>query len=322
MVSKSKENVKSVITPESVYCRKCMKQLPASKFYDAVDMGKIDSNGKFSVCKDCVQTIYDELYTEYNSMEKAIHKMCIMLNLKYSNDAMSATKTHVQTLLEKGNNVKAIFSIYKMKVVATNKSMEKNIAQDDGYEDIGTIFIDKPIEPTKLHLPPDTIVFWGNDLEPEDILFLENEYINFKNTHSAETYAEVILLKQVCYTLLRIRDLRRNNEETSEAVKELQTLMKNMAISPNALSSASGSKGADTFGMWIADIEQDEPAQWLKTDPRGDMYRDVSDVAGYFEKYFVRPLKNFITQSKDFNVDDNDGMMDDTEFGMIDDGEL
>jgi len=58
--------------------------------------------------------------------------------------------------------------------------------------------------------------------------------------------------------------------------------------------------------MWIQDIEREEPAQWLKTDPRGDMYRDVANVEDYFQKYIVRPLKNFIQGSRDFNTDEEE----------------
>ena len=36
------------------------------------------------------------------------------------------------------------------------------------------------------------------------------------------------------------------------------------------------------------------------------MYRDVGNVEKYFDDYFVRPLKNFVTQSKDFKID-NEG---------------
>jgi hypothetical protein len=32
------------------------------------------------------------------------------------------------------------------------------------------------------------------------------------------------------------------------------------------------------------------------------MYRDVGNVEKYFDDYFVRPLKNFVTQSKDFKI--------------------
>jgi len=313
------------------YCRKCMKLLPAKEFYECSDMGFIDSNGLMSVCKDCIQKIYDELLAVNGSMEKTIHKECMSLNIRFSNEAVSATKEHINTLLQNGKNVNAIFGIYKQKLLATKKSMDKRGMEDATYEDVGTIFTSEAIDTKEIPIPEDVIAFWGKGLAKGDIEFLETQYANFKQTHKADTYAEIVLLKQVCYTMLDIKNARAQNDDTSDLVKELQNLMKNLAISPNAVNSANSGKAMDTFGLWIQDIEKSEPAQWLKTDPRGDMYRDVGNVEEYFQKYIVRPLKNFILASKDFNVDDEEidneelatmTAVDELNIKLIDDGEI
>jgi hypothetical protein len=310
-----------------IYCRKCTKELPPKEFYDAVDNGLVDTNGKMSVCKDCVQKIYNQVFEETQSMEKSVHKLCIVLNIKFSNEALDATKKHVQTMMENGKNVTAIFSIYKMKLTATNKSMDKSITQYEGYEDVGTIFTEKQIDTKEIPIPSEVIKFWGNGKSRGDIEYLETEYANFKNTHSTDTYAEIVLLKEFCETMLKIKKLRENNDpDTGDAIKELRDLMKSLKISPDA-ARQNNTPGADTFGQWIADIEKEEPAQWLLTDPRGDIYRDVSNIDDYYQKYIVRPIKNFIQGSKDFNVDEKEGEdfeLDPSEvdnFAHIDDGE-
>jgi hypothetical protein len=230
-------------------------------------------------------------------------------------------------MLENGKNVKAIFSIYLMKLTATKKSMNKGGVNDFQYEDVGTIFTEKQIDTTQIPIPEDVVKFWGKDLSRGDIEYLENEYANFKNTHSADTYAEIVLLKQVCTTMLDIKKARLAQDPTDKLVKELQELMKNLKISPYTAKSNDINSGADTFGQWIADIERTEPAQWLKSDSRGDMFRDVTNTDEYFQKYIVRPLKNFIQGSRDFNVDENEDIereFDDSEIDnfIIDDGEI
>jgi len=288
---------------EEYYCRKCLKTMSGNNFYNSVDGGLVDTNGKFSVCKSCVQDIYDIIYSETLSMEKTIHRMCTILNVKFTNEALDAAKAHIQTLLNNGKNVNAIFSLYLMKLIATKKSMDKSGENNFQYEDVGVIFTEKEIDTSEIPIPEEVIKFWGDGLTRDEIEYLETEYANFKNTHKADTYAEIVLLKQVCYTMLDIKNARMNQDETADLVKELQALMKNLAIAPStAKNSQSG--GIDTFGLWIQDIEKSEPAQWLKTDPRGDMYRDVGNIEDYFQKYIVRPLKNFILGSKDFNVEE------------------
>jgi len=290
------------------YCRKCTKHLPAKSFYEATDAGLVDTNLLQSVCKNCMQDLYDKFYDETKSIEKALHKMCTTFNIKFSNEAVSATLAHINTLLESGKNVNAVFGIYKTKILATQKSMDKNSLADMTYEDVGTIFVDSKIDINEIPIPQDVMDFWGENTEREDIEFLENEYKNFKNTHSAVTYAEKTLLKRVCYTLLDIKTARAipGGGSTEKLVKELQELMKNLAISPNAAKEAAGDDSDQTFGLWIQEIEKEEPAQWLKSDNRYDLYADVGNTEEYFRKYILRPLKNFITGSRDFNVEDTE----------------
>jgi hypothetical protein len=303
---------------EKYYCRKCMKSLSVDNFYKAVDGGIVDSNGKFSVCKSCVQDIYDIILQETGTMEKTIHRLCTMFNVRFTNEALDATKSHVQTLMDNGKNVSAIFSIYLMKLIATKKSMDKGGINDFQYEDVGVIFTEKQLDIQEIAIPQEVIDFWGRDIPRGDIQYLEREYANFKNTHKADTYAEQVLLKQVCFTLLDIKAARSQQDDTGDLIKELQSLMQKLAISPNAVKTSSAG-GIDTFGLWIQDIEKEEPAQWLKTDPRGDMYRDVANVEDYFQKFIVRPLKNFILGSRDFNVDEqeNDMEFDDSEIDNL-----
>jgi hypothetical protein len=281
-----------------------MRMRSETYFYEAVDLQLVDSNGRFSVCKDCVQKIYDEVFEETQSIEKTIHKLCTSLNIKFSNTAVEATKKHINTLLESGKNVTAIFGIYKMKIFAEQKSMDKSLKQDLSYADVGTVYTSEIVNIKETPIPEDVRSFWGNDVSRADIEFLEREYTNFKQTHSTSSYAEIVLLKRVCYTMLDIKRINLAGDDDGKKVKELQELMKNLAISPNNLVTSSGEKGVDAIGSWIRDIENFEPAQWLKANPQYDMFRDVPDVEKYFQDYFVRPLKNAMGISKDFNVDD------------------
>lgn len=307
-----------------------MKLLPEKQFYDATDAGLIDSNGKLSVCKPCISDLYNQFFEEYGSVEKSLHKLCMSLNIKFSNEAASATQTQITTFIEGGKTVRNVFGIYKSKLVAVNPSMDKSADMDLTYSDVGTIYVDKENIIEEAPIPKDVIDFWGRDVPRDDIRYLENEYINFKKTHIAETYAEIVLLKQICYTMLDIKRMRAEGEETGTLVKELQALMKTLAVSPNvAIAANASNKNSESFGIWIKDIEENEPAQWLMSDPRGDIYRDVSDIDQYFQKYIVRPLKNFIQGSKDFNVaeegEDDLFAIDDEDmpdYNLIDDGEV
>lgn len=295
------------LAEDTNYCRKCEKILPKGDFYDSVDLGFIDTNGKLSVCKSCIQKLYDKLFMETQSIEKTIHKLCVSLNIKYSNEAVSATKSHIETMLANGKVVNAVFGVFKQKIISTQKSMDKSIQEDNTYADIGTIYISQETINTKeIPIPQELQDFWGKDISRDDIEFLEGEYTKFRGTHKADTHAEITLLKQVCFTLLDIKNARTAGDSTEKLVKELREVMGSLAIAPDAVKKAGAGKETESFGLWIQDIERFEPAEWVSTDPRGDMYRDVGNVEEYFQKYIVRPLKNFILGSKDFNIDEED----------------
>jgi len=304
---------------EKNYCRKCQKILPQKDFYEAVDCGFVDTNGYMSICKKCIQNMYDEIFKNTQSMEKTIHKLCVSLNIEYSNDAVSAMRDHINTLLENGKKVHSFFGIYKMKLVAVKKSMDKSKKVDQTYKDIGTIYIKSPIDTTKVPIPDEVRQFWGEDLTDDAIRYLEGQYVNFKQNHQADTYAKKVLLREVCFILSDIKQLRSDEDASINDIKNLeytlQNLLGELAITPKGISKTlEKDTGQESFGLWIRDIEKSEPAQWLSTDPRGDMYRDVGNVESYFEKFFVRPMKNFIMNSKDFNIEDTDDFSDNDEF--------
>ncbi len=50
-------------------------------------------------------------------------------------------------------------------------------------------------------------------------------------------------------------------------------------------------------------IEENEPASYYEDKK---LFKDFDDIDFYFKKYVTRPLKNFVTQSRDFNVDTED----------------
>lgn len=290
------------------YCRKCMKFLPERNFYKAVDKKRVDTNGKISVCKNCAQEIYDELFKETPVMEKVIHTMCTTLNVAFINNAVDATKAHIDTLTDSGKNVKAIFSIYLQKLVAVNPTMDKSADVDMTYVDVGTVYTDKQFDIKESPIPKDVLDFWGRQYPEEDIRFLEKEYTNLKTTHVVKTYAEITLAKQVCFTVLDIEKVRSGKAEgdMTKMLRSVQDLMKSLDIAPNVANTNTASEDDETFGMWIKDIEKSEPARWLKDNPQYGIYRDIDNIDKYYKDYVVRPLKNFITESRDFNVEELD----------------
>ena len=285
---------------ESCYCRKCIRNRPPRLFYKASDE-LLDKNGYFSVCKDCVKEIFISFYSISHDVKSAIFLTCKALNISFVESCVDATITWVSSRISKGKSIDGAFGFYKSKVsglISMNKEMVKTF---DGYNDKenkDSIADDPNVEEKDANY---LIDFWGDGFEFEDYEFLEKEYASFKTTHKADTHAEIILLKEVCYMLLKIREERKNNKSTAKLVEDLQKIMKSLAISPNM--AKAGNKANDAFGNWVKEIEEKTPAEWYEDK---ELFKDVDGLDEYFQNYVVRPIKNFVTGSRDFTLTEND----------------
>lgn len=284
------------------YCRKCQKSKKDTDFFTATDTF-LDTNGKMSVCKDCCNEMYSNFFrSEQGSMEKALLKTCRTLNVRYDEAAVQATLAHLATVNNKGKVTENIFGIYKNKIVSVQKTRISK--KGEGISDL-TFF-----EPSKMvaEIPNSTeeIVdlkqFWGENFAYEEYIFLEKELAEWKKTHKADTKAEIMLLKELCYKGLEIRKARTEERSTGALVKELQELMKTASVDPSKTSQAGSGKANDTFSSFIQIIENTEPAEYYQDK---ELFKDFDNIDNYFRKYVLRPLKNFLTGTRDFDVSDD-----------------
>jgi hypothetical protein len=294
----------------SCYCRKCQKNRSARDFYDATD-SLLDTNGKMSICRFCVKNIYEDFYVKKNDIYDAIYQTCRVLNVKYESESVEAVEKHLQSAEEKGKIIDQVFGTYLSKIKIADFGRKDVSAEDFTFHE--SIKYDaERLDATKYE---DGVVdelerFWGTGMNPEQYQFLESEMDRYKRTHKCDTAAEESLLRQICFTELEIRESRQGgNKGSSSAVETLQKLMKTASVDPAKTAIAGAGKSQDTFSSFIKTIEQNEPADYYKD--KG-LFKDYDKIGPqYFEKYVTRPLKNFITQSRDFNIDESDDDLDD-----------
>jgi len=298
-----KKTVKSKtgVEVETIYCRRCMEMKKPNNFYSSVD--DLDSNGYFSICKSCCDSIYNSYYNVEHDMAKAMLRTCRKINLRFDEGALEATIIHIKTAMDSGRNYSNILGLYKGKL---SVSLKSNFSDRGEYLDLTFT------EPT-ISLPPteplddseesfDLKQYWGENLNFDDYVFLEKEMAEWKKTHKCDTKAEETLLKEICHKQLEIRKKREESKGNSPAVlvKELQQLMVTAAIDPSKTATIGAGKSQDAFSSFIKIIEEKEPADFYKDK---ELFKDYDKLDFYFRKYVTRPLKNFITQSRDFNVE-------------------
>ena len=291
---------------------------PEKNFYSAVDKF-LDKNGYFSVCKDCMIKMYSNFYTVEHDINRVIYNMCKALNVLYNESAVETTKKILAGKKMTEDNPSA-WGVYKGKLpISVSAGLSKINGTLGMSSDLVELTFEYDTPKPKVEIPDDVFAdiidvqaFWGEGFSVDDYRFLDGEYNNFKKTNKADTYPEIVLLKEVCYKLLAMKNQRQKGSSTAVLAKELQELMKNLAISPNQISAASAGKTMETFGQWIKEIENNKPADFFKNK---SIYVDIDNIEAYAEEHITRPLKNFITGSRDFGADDVGALSDSDEEG-------
>ena len=304
----SKRKVKKITSSTGVeiseiYCRRCMKTKKFSDFYTSVD-NELDRNGYLSICSDCCNEIYNNAYRAEKNVPKAILRACRILNIKFDENAVSATQTHLETLAKNGKETTKVIGIYKSQVVKTEKSnpFDKNetFADLTFHEVSGAIL--EPTDPLEDHEKNSVELkqFWGEKFEYDEYVWLEAEYSNWKATNPPSNRNEETILKLVVLKLLSIRKEINAGKDTSKLEEGLTKLLNTGALSPIQSNAVNQGKSNKLLGVTIEDLERIGPADWWKDN---SIYKNIDDIDGYWKIHILRPFLNFWGVQKDFNFE-------------------
>lgn len=301
--------------PEGMaYCRKCQKVKTISPSFSKATDTQLDTNGTLSVCKECVDKLYEEiLFEERGSIQRTILRLCKMLNVKYDESAIESALKHIDS---KGSDKNKVFGLYRAKLLIINRKDVNDTNVDLTYQDNPVINMNKELSAGEVD--DETIMFWGKGYERDDYAWFERKLGEWKQTHKCDTMAELTLLKEIVFKQFEIEKVRSGLDKaksTGGLVKELQDLMKTASIDPAKSSIAGAGKSNDTFSSFIKMIEENEPAEFYED---REIFKDYDNIGFYFEKYVTRPLKNFILGSRDFNIESESDLEDGEEDSSLD----
>ena len=284
------------------YCRVCAKMVPVKELYTRCD-ALLDKNGYMSVCKTHCNSLYTDSLNLERNFEKALFRTCKILNVAWVVNAVEATKTQVTKLQNDKKEDIQVFGIYKSKLSTLSNLSGDAALTFDGYANGSQVSVSDEITDNK-DFDKYLKAFWGPDLPYDDYEFLESELARYEETHSSDTATEKSLLRQICFSELDLRKARMNGgTPTAKQVETLQTLMKTASVDPSKASLANTAKNKSLISSMISIIEENEPAEYYEDKK---LFKDFDGLNPYFKRHMTRPTKNFILQSRDFNMDAED----------------
>ena len=153
---------------------------------------------------------------------------------------------------------------------------------------------------------------WGRGYDELELEMLEDWYNEtLKHCENAESYGVQEMVKMYCRSKMDVETKRNMGQSTKDSELAVTKYMDKLCISPDKIKEI---KNSHNFIREIADIEEKKPADlfWTK------IYKDVDMLGVYFKKFFLRPAKNLITNSREFSeeyrIDLDDGFLEIEEY--------
>lgn len=139
---------------------------------------------------------------------------------------------------------------------------------------------------------------WGSGYTNAEYKFLNDAYRNWTTRYKCTEYGEEVLFKEMTYMQLDIKRDRENGRDVIKKNEALQKLMKSANVQPADSVAANSDENKNAYGVWVRDIEKYRPAEYWQDKKK---YFDYFGLREYMERFVLRPLKNLLTGSRDFD---------------------
>ena len=232
--------------------------------------------GKTPYCKQCIEKFYQYHFDKYTNEgctspeRKAVKRVCMILDIYYVekvfNSAMKKVKESDNDISPMGQYMRIIqlsqYNKYK-------ETYENTIFEEEEKERKG-LFVDTTDEIfDDIKIDEETIKFFGKGFEPEDYIFLKEQYQDWITRHECQTKAQEEIFKRNCFKQLEILKATRRGEDTKNLDATFQNLLDTAKLQPKQ-NSGDAMSDAQTFGTLID--------KWENTRPIPEVEEEFKDV--------------------------------------------
>lgn len=272
----------------------CCGGISKTKFYKSYSaLNKY--RGMQAICKDCLIEIYKDLVNKYKSEDKALYRLCMLLDVYYDEKMVVTCKEKAK---ESGKDLpleympKLSLKQYANKSFIDSDKMELNEKKIVENEDVK-----KEEKSTKKNkksvVTPEMIQRWGENLEESDYLFLEERFKMMCDTYDNKNIANIWQYQEIALNYLQIQKLRALDDEksTATAIKLMDSTSKMMNDCKMKSTQLDGSGDLDVNlpGIWAKRIQNEDPI------PQAEgVFADVDRIQELFDNQFVKPMRRVL----------------------------
>lgn len=288
-IKKSKATERKTISGN--YCRYCQQILSLDNFIRSTNPF-VDKNGYNSVCKTCMEEILENHKAVYQDIYKAMFITCQDLDFLYDEGTVSETIEY----MEKYNSKFTFMSKYKQTLSVKFKGLPIRFRNSKINNEFDNQKSSSKLEQSDEKLK-ELRIEWGDQYSDEEYHFLDKQYKEYESHYNVSTPAEKASFKTLVMLYLR----QRKDPQNKDVISAIKEQLRLCGISPEQEKRERSAKGSKTLGLEIALYEQTEPIQYIPTwEAEHDRYLDYDGLQSDL-KDINRNIKNFFTDSRDFN---------------------
>lgn len=297
-------------------CSKCGTNYSRQKGYFPVSYAILHKGvGHTHVCRNCIDSMYDEYLSKCNDPKLAVRQVCRKLDLYWSESIFNQ--------VFKKSTIRSMMTDYIRKTTTTKyagKSYDDTLLEEGtlwNFEkseiDKDSTIVDSNNAPEKMEvvlenygISDEAAAFWGAGYTPEMLVDLEQRRSYWMSRLPKDIDIDIgteAIIRQICSLELDINRDRAAGRAVDKSINALNTLLGSASLKPTQ---KKGDADASTYntpmGVWIDRFEYKRPIPDDTTDNEKDYFKKyiLAWFSGHLSKMFG--IKNANTKLYDEEI--------------------
>lgn len=269
------------------YCLKHQKQMPVTQFYPSKNP---NHHGFMPFCKECCTKIYEKHYERFQDVEASLWFTCADVGIPFVEHLYGQTKKRLASASVKTDDVFETYLKCMKDYRGKPKEWNEFSDTDTSFGDIRTAVVldeEREEEMRKLRMA------WGNDLTIDDLGYLEWRFLTYTTGVELTEY-QASRYRDLCMCELRVKQ----DNDAQQNMKAKATIAKELGIDKFEVE-----KEKTAAEKYIENdiymMEKYEPAEYYKDK---ELYKDFLGIHKYWIDWVLRPVRNLVIGSKDYEV--------------------
>lgn len=278
------------------YCVLDSREYPSDRFYEHNNT-ELFPKGYVPYCKDCCNSMLNYYLQKTGTLEASMWYVCARLDMPFIKKVFEKAQS------QQVKTEKFIETYYNF--LWGTRSMKKALENWESFADSDVSFEEinntvKDADGIKAQIKELTLK-WGNQETEEDYSFLEYLYAKYTNGINIENPQQEDLYRDLCLARLEKRKIEEGKCDTdiSKTQARILNLMKTLKLD-DFESTKPKTLSEQLMFAKIAQIEMTQPCDLYKEPQK---YKDFNKVRKYYQDICLRPLKNTLAGTRDFDID-------------------